>query len=205
MTHDGWSAGILAEMFPPFQPLQLLLVIFAGWVNRHQLDVIEYLQEENRVLKEHLGGRRVRLTDTERRRLARRAHTLGRKVLNELRTLVTPEPSCDGTANWWPPSGIIAIGEALVGLASCRRSSIPFCAWRLRIDRGGTRESKEHWPIWGIRSGAARSRTFSENTGSILPLNEISTCRGRRFFERIGNAWSRQTFSPSRSARSGDW
>ena len=78
-------------MFPPFQPLQLLLVIFAGWVNRHQLDVIEYLQEENRVLKEHLGGRRIRLTDTERRRLARRAHTLGRKVLNELRTLVTPD------------------------------------------------------------------------------------------------------------------
>jgi putative transposase len=78
-------------MFPPFQPLQLLLVIFAGWVNRHQLDMIEYLQEENRVLKEHLGGRRIRLTDTERRRLARRAHTLGRKVLNELRTLVTPD------------------------------------------------------------------------------------------------------------------
>jgi hypothetical protein len=82
MTHDGWSAGILAAMFPPFQPLQLLLVIFAGWVNRHQLDMIEYLQEENRVLKQHLGGRRIRFTDTERRRLARRAHTLGRKVLN---------------------------------------------------------------------------------------------------------------------------
>ena len=29
--------------------------MFAGWVNRHQLDVIEYLQEENRVLKERLG------------------------------------------------------------------------------------------------------------------------------------------------------
>jgi hypothetical protein len=36
----------------------MLLLIFAGWVNRHQLDVIEYLQEENRVLKERLGGRR---------------------------------------------------------------------------------------------------------------------------------------------------
>ena len=56
MTHDGWSA-YCAGMFPPFQPLELLLVIFAGWVNRRQLDVIEYLQEENRVLKERLGGR----------------------------------------------------------------------------------------------------------------------------------------------------
>jgi putative transposase len=49
-------------MSPPFRPLQLLLVIFAGWVNRQQLEVIEYLQEENRVLKERLGGRRIRFT-----------------------------------------------------------------------------------------------------------------------------------------------
>jgi hypothetical protein len=38
------------------QPLHLLLMMFAGWVNRHQLDVIDYLREENRVLKERLGG-----------------------------------------------------------------------------------------------------------------------------------------------------
>jgi len=43
-------------MSPPFQPLQLLLVMFAGWVKRHQLEVIAYLQEENRVLTERLGG-----------------------------------------------------------------------------------------------------------------------------------------------------
>ena len=35
-------------------PFQLVLLMFAGWVNRHQLDVIEYLQEENRVLKARL-------------------------------------------------------------------------------------------------------------------------------------------------------
>lgn len=64
---------------------------FAGWVNRHQLDVIEYLQEENRLLKERLGGRRIHFTDAERRRLARKAFSLGRKVLNELQTLVTPD------------------------------------------------------------------------------------------------------------------
>ena len=34
-------------------PLQFLMLIFAGWVNRHQHDVIEYLQEENRALLEH--------------------------------------------------------------------------------------------------------------------------------------------------------
>ena len=41
-------------MSPSFAPLQLLLMMFAGWINRHQLDVIDYLQEENRLLKESL-------------------------------------------------------------------------------------------------------------------------------------------------------
>ena len=49
---------------------QILLVALAGWVNRHQLDVIEYLREENRVLKEQLTGRRVRLIDAQRSRKA---------------------------------------------------------------------------------------------------------------------------------------
>src|SRR5258708_24018202 len=78
-------------MSPVLLSLQILLLMFAGWVNRHQLDVIEYLQEENRVLKERMGGRRLRFTDAERRRLARKAQALGRKVLNELETLVTPD------------------------------------------------------------------------------------------------------------------
>ena len=65
--------------------------MFSGWVNRHQLDVIDYLQDENCLLKERLGGRRIRFTDAERRRLARKAYALGRKVLNELEALVTPD------------------------------------------------------------------------------------------------------------------
>jgi hypothetical protein len=118
-------------------------LVVAGWVNCRQLDMIEYLQEENRALKQHLGGRRIRFTDTERRRLARRAHTLGHKVLNDLRTLITP----DTLLRWyrelvacrWDYSHRRGSGR----LASCRRSSISFYAGRLRIDRGGTHESKE--------------------------------------------------------------
>jgi hypothetical protein len=48
-------------MSPLLLPFRLVLLV-AGWVNRHQLDVIEYLQEENRLLKERLGGRRLRFT-----------------------------------------------------------------------------------------------------------------------------------------------
>ena len=55
-------------------PLQVLLLTLAGWVNRHQQQVIEYLVEENRVLKGQLKGRPLRLTDDQRRRLAAKAN-----------------------------------------------------------------------------------------------------------------------------------
>ena len=72
-------------------PLQVLLATLAGWLNRHQQDVIAYLVEENRVLKEQLKGRRLRLNDGQRRRLAAKAKRLGRQVLNRIATIVTPD------------------------------------------------------------------------------------------------------------------
>ena len=71
--------------------LHVLIAMIAGWIQRHQQQVITYLQEENRVLKAQLGGRRLRLTDTERRRLAALAHPLGRQRLKEMATIATPE------------------------------------------------------------------------------------------------------------------
>ncbi len=56
--------------------LRFLLATFAGWVNRDQARVIDYLCEENRVLKEQLRGRRIRLTDAQRRRLAAKGKVL---------------------------------------------------------------------------------------------------------------------------------
>jgi putative transposase len=70
-------------------PFQFLLVSIAGWMNRHQQQVIEYLREENRVLHEQLGNRRILFNDDQRRRLAR-AKGLSRKLLAEVATLVTP-------------------------------------------------------------------------------------------------------------------
>jgi hypothetical protein len=71
--------------------LHVLIAMIAGWMQRHQQQVIAYLMEENRVLTAQLGGRRLHLTDTERRRLAALAHPLGRQRLKEITTLVTPE------------------------------------------------------------------------------------------------------------------
>ena len=39
------------------QPLQFLLLLFAGWVDRKQLDVIDYLKEENKILPEQLDDK----------------------------------------------------------------------------------------------------------------------------------------------------
>jgi len=78
-------------MRPALDPFRLLLISLAGWLNQQQQDVVDYLQEENRVLREQIGGRRLRLNDDQRRRLAVRAKKLGRRVLHELATLVTPE------------------------------------------------------------------------------------------------------------------
>ncbi len=73
------------------QPFHLLVIALAGWLNRHQQAVIDYLIEENRVLKEKLEGQQLRFTDEQRIRLAVKAKVLGRRLLDELETLVTPD------------------------------------------------------------------------------------------------------------------
>jgi len=74
-----------------FYPLQVLLGGLAGSLNRHQQDLIAYLVEQNRVLKEQLKGKRLLLTDEQRLRLAAKAKRLGRKVLDGVATIVTPD------------------------------------------------------------------------------------------------------------------
>ena len=74
----------------PLDPFRFILISFAGWMNQQQRDAIDYLQEENRILREQLGNKRPRLTDDQRRRLAVKAKKLGRKVLAELDILFTP-------------------------------------------------------------------------------------------------------------------
>src|SRR5881409_682963 len=72
-------------------PFSFLITSLAGWMNQHQQYVIEYLMEENRVLREQIGNRRLRFSDHQRRRLAAKAKKLGRKLLAQVATIVTPE------------------------------------------------------------------------------------------------------------------
>ncbi len=73
------------------QPWYLLFLILAAWINREQQAVIEYLRTENRVLREKLGKKRILLSDDQRRRLAVKGKVLGRKMLQEVGTLFTPD------------------------------------------------------------------------------------------------------------------
>ncbi len=68
-----------------FDPFRLLLVSIAGRLGQQQRDAIDYLREENRVLREQLGDKRLGLNDDQRRRLAAKAKTLGavREYLEE--------------------------------------------------------------------------------------------------------------------------
>jgi len=52
------------------QPWQVLRTALAGWINRHHQAAIDFVREENRVLLEQHRGRRIRLTDDQRRRFA---------------------------------------------------------------------------------------------------------------------------------------
>jgi putative transposase len=73
------------------QALQFLILTTAGWLNRQQGDAIDYLREENRVLREQLAGKRIRFTDAQRKRLAMHGKKLGRKVLLGLAGIATPD------------------------------------------------------------------------------------------------------------------
>jgi putative transposase len=78
-------------------PLSFLVACLSGWLNEHQQLAIEYLTEENRVLREQVGDRRLRFSDDQRRRLAVRAKELSRSALMQVASIVTPE-----TLLTWP-------------------------------------------------------------------------------------------------------
>jgi putative transposase len=72
-------------------PFRFLLIAVAGWMNQRQQHAIEYLREENRILRAQLGSRRLRFSDDQRRSLAAKTRLPGRKMLAEMATIVTPD------------------------------------------------------------------------------------------------------------------
>src|SRR5215831_11784947 len=103
--------------------LQVLIAMVAGWLQHHQQQVIADLLADNRVLKAQLGGRRLRLTDTERRRLAMLAHP---------RWPYTPER---GRSDRYPrdPPALVPVSDR----AEVRREQAASPVWPTPYRRGG--------------------------------------------------------------------
>ena len=72
-------------------PFTFLVAVLAGWMNERQQSAVEFLREENRVLLPQLGKKRLRPTHDQRRHLAAKGQKLGRKMLSEMATIVTPD------------------------------------------------------------------------------------------------------------------
>jgi transposase InsO family protein len=144
-------------------PTYLLLGILAGWLNRQQQAVIDYLRAENEILKRQLKGRRPRLTDDERRRLAVKGKALGRKVLNEIACIVTPDT-------------ILAWHRRLVALKwtfPCRQVGRPPVANEVRaliLDMART----ESW--WGYTAIRDRLRNLGYRVSRATVANVLKEC-----------------------------
>jgi transposase InsO family protein len=120
--------------------LHVLIAMVAGWLQRHQQQVITYLHGENRVLKAQLGGRRLRLTDTDRRRLAALAHPIGRTRLKEMATIATP----DTLLRWYKR----LIAQKFDGSTQRRQRGRPRVAEKM--EQLVVRMAEEN-PTWGYR------------------------------------------------------
>ena len=73
------------------QPWQLFCLILAGWVNRRQQEMLEFYRAELEAMMKVQGKKRILLTDDQRRLLAVKGKSLGRKALMEMTTIVTPD------------------------------------------------------------------------------------------------------------------
>jgi len=101
----------------------MLLAALLAWLEAEQRDVVAFLREENRVLKSQLGNRRLRLDDDQRRRLGVLGHRLGRHVLHDVATLVTPDTILRWHRALVPESGP-TLGSVLADPASDARSDV---------------------------------------------------------------------------------
>ena len=112
--------------------LHCLVLGLAGWVTRHQGDLIDDLREENRVLREHLGPRPLRLTDAQRRRLAVRGQTLGRRIVSQgagcrrtIESHLARPPVCRVRSASSPPWRFAALVHGSRALGAPRSTSWP--------------------------------------------------------------------------------
>jgi hypothetical protein len=125
--------------------LQIILGVLTGWLDHRERETIAYLVEENRLLWRQIRGRRLRLTDDDRRRVAARAYRVGRAALREIATIATP----DTLLRWHRQ---LIARKWTYGRKSGQRDVLR------EIRRLVMRMATEN-PTWAIRESRGRSRT----------------------------------------------
>src|SRR5215831_1692985 len=168
-------------------------------MNQQQQDAIDYLREENRILREQLGGRRLRLNDDQRRRLASKAKRLGRKMLAAIATIVTPETllawrrkliarkirrqfatwarSTQDAGQNRSAGGETGDGESGLGLPAHFGSA---------MQSGPSNRSRDGGEHSGKKRHRAGSGAEAENDLEGVTEAPLGADRGRRFFQRRG-------------------
>ena len=164
--------------------LRMLLLTVTSWLDRREREMLAYLIEENRVLRRQLGGRRLRLTDDDRRKLAARAYRLGRQALREVATIVTP----DTLLRWHRQLIARKWTYAKKGTTSSRRARgnppIGAADGGGESDAGATRGSKVRSRTSGTASDGQRLHGSCEPPAS-RPCRSVRH-RGRRSCGRTG-------------------
>jgi hypothetical protein len=78
--------------------LRFFILLTAGWINKDQQKIIDYLAEEILIYQELCKGHRFRFTDRQRRRLSAKAKALGRKHSSNSLQLLRRIRCCAGSA-----------------------------------------------------------------------------------------------------------
>src|SRR5262245_26430052 len=167
-------------------PLAFLLLLLSGWVNRQQQAVIDYLLEENRILRAERGSRRLRLTDDQRHRLAVKGKALGRRRLGAIPGIVTP----DTILRWYRRLVAKKYAGSKKRVAGRPRTKLDIAALVVRMAN-----ENPTWAYTRIRGAlkrlghevaAPRSRLSSRTTASSLHPSAARRRPGRRSWPRIG-------------------
>ena len=184
--------------------LQFFILLVAGWINRDQQKVIDYLIEEIRVYQEHFEGRRLRYTNAQRRRLGVKAKALGRRTLEQFAGIVTP----DTLLRWFRT----LVARKYDGSAK-RGSGRPRIRDRI-ADLAVQMATENHsWGYTRIRDAlhnvgitvdrntdyASRTSVSSAIMGSSLPRSVAGVRHGGPFSMHIGKLWLLWTSSRSKS------
>lgn len=189
-----------------FQPWQLLVAGLAGWINERQRAQIDYLETENRILREKLGRKRLLLSDEQRRRLAVKAKAVSRRGLAEITTLFTPD-----TLLRWHRRLVAAKWDYHQHRKSPGRP--PLAA---ELERLIVRLAQEN-PTWGYDriAGAVANlghRVSDTTVGNVLRAHGLEPTPQRKrsttwkaFLQAHWDVLSPSTSPPSRSGRAADW